>query len=212
MNDKTIQGKLWKDQIWGKQYILRNNSNQIRSSNVVLFAKIFRSINQPIESVFEIGSNIGLNLDAINILDNKIRIDCLEINVDAFNIVKSKPHVKNAYNDSILTFEPNKGLVYDLVFTKGVLIHINPQELSKVYEKIHSLSKKFVLFVEYYNPTPVVVNYRGLNDVLFKRDFAGEFLDKFPSAKLIDYGFVYHRDNCFSQDDATWFLIELRKE
>ena len=25
---------------------------------------------------------------------------------------------------------------------------------------------------------------------------------------LVDYGFVYHRDNCFPQDDINWFLFE----
>ena len=26
--------------------------------------------------------------------------------------------------------------------------------------------------------------------------------------KLIDYGFIYHRDNSFPKDDITWFLLE----
>lgn len=211
MKDKTSQGKLWKESNWGKQYISRNNSNQLRSSNISLFAKIFASLNQPIKSVLEIGPNIGLNLDAINILDDQIIIDCIEINEDACIILKNKDYIRNVYNDSIISFKPDNSLRYDLVLTKGVLIHLNPDELSKVYSKIHSLSDKFVLFAEYYNPTPVAINYRGVDNALFKRDFAGEFLDKFKDAKLIDYGFVYHRDNYFTQDDITWFLIDLGK-
>jgi spore coat polysaccharide biosynthesis protein SpsF len=42
---------------------------------------------------------------------------------------------------------------------------------------------------------------------LFKRDFAGEMLDKYADLKLCDYGFVYHREK-FSQDDISWFLLE----
>ena len=60
---------------------------------------------------------------------------------------------------------------------------------------------------EYYNPTPVSVEYRGHQDKLFKRDFAGELIDKF-NLKLIDYGFNYKRENYFPKDDATWFLLE----
>lgn len=211
MKDNSIQGKLWKESSWGKQYITRNDSNRLRSSNVVLFSKIFKSLNQSIESVFEIGPNIGLNLDAINILDDQIVIDCVEINDDACNILREKPYIRNVFNDSIISFIPKQTSKYDLVFTKGVLIHINPDELSGIYDKIYSLSNKFVLFAEYFNPTPVNIKYRGLENVLFKRDFAGEFLDKYINAKLVDYGFVYHRDNCFPQDDITWFLIDLRK-
>ena len=88
------------------------------------------------------------------------------------------------------------------------LIHINPNKLSIVYQKLYDYSKKFVLIAEYYNPTPIKINYRGEEDRLFKRDFAGEFLDQFPDTELIDYGFSYHRDPVFPQDDISWFLIK----
>jgi hypothetical protein len=60
---------------------------------------------------------------------------------------------------------------------------------------------------EYYNPVPVAVPYRGNTDRLFKRDFAGEMIDRY-GLRLIDYGFVYRRDGYFPQDDVTWFLME----
>jgi spore coat polysaccharide biosynthesis protein SpsF len=53
-----------------------------------------------------------------------------------------------------------------------------------------------------------MINYRGHKDRLFKRDFAGELMDKYPDLKLVDYGFVWRRDNNFPQDDGTWFLLE----
>lgn len=90
----------------------------------------------------------------------------------------------------------------------GVLIHINPNELKTVYEKLYTSSKKYILIAEYYNPSPVEIPYRGNKERLFKRDFAGEFLDMFPDCKLEDYGFVYHRDNNFPLDDITWFLMK----
>ena len=52
----------------------------------------------------------------------------------------------------------------------------------------------FIGLVEYYNPTPVEVEYRGHVQKLFKRDFAGEMLDRFPDLTLVHYGFAYHRD------------------
>lgn len=82
---------------------------------------------------------------------------------------------------------------YDISFTKGVLIHINPEKLNNVYENLYRLSRKYIIVCEYYDPNPVVVKYRGNDDRLFKRDFAGELIDKY-NLKLVDYGFVYHRD------------------
>ena len=61
---------------------------------------------------------------------------------------------------------------------------------------------------EYYNPSPVELPYRGHEGKLFKRDFAGELMDRHSTLTLVDYGFAYHRDNCFPQDDLTWFLLE----
>jgi spore coat polysaccharide biosynthesis protein SpsF len=66
------------------------------------------------------------------------------------------------------------------------------------------------LICEYYNPSPVAIPYRGHSDRLFKRDFAGEMLEMFADLKLVDYGFAYHRDPAFPQDDITWFLMEKR--
>ncbi|QVL50178.1 MAG: hypothetical protein KFB96_06875 [Thiocapsa sp.] len=43
---------------------------------------------------------------------------------------------------------------------------------------------------------------------MFKRDFAGEMLDRYPDLELIDYGFIYRRDPVFPQDDMTWFLLQ----
>jgi spore coat polysaccharide biosynthesis protein SpsF len=54
----------------------------------------------------------------------------------------------------------------------------------------------------------VALPYRGHDERLFKRDFAGEILDRFPDLRLVDYGFRYRRDPNFPQDDVTWFLME----
>ena len=61
--------------------------------------------------------------------------------------------------------------------------------------------------IEYYNPSPVAIMYRGHDDRLFKRDFCGELLDKYKDLELVDYGFCYRRDPVFQQDDMTWFLM-----
>ena len=112
------------------------------------------------------------------------------------------------YETSILEYTPVK--TYDMALISGVLIHINPDELQYVYEKLYASSEKYICISEYYNPVPVEVSYRGHEGRLFKRDFAGEFLDKYPDCQLVDYGFQYHRDSCFPKDDVTWFLLEKR--
>ena len=110
------------------------------------------------------------------------------------------------YHGSILDFTPKRQ--YDLVLSKGVLIHINPEELGAVYDKLISSTGRYLMVAEYYNPAPLSIPYRGHTDRLFKRDFAGEIMDRYPQLILIDYGFAYRRDPNFPQDDITWFLME----
>jgi spore coat polysaccharide biosynthesis protein SpsF len=74
------------------------------------------------------------------------------------------------------------------------------------------MSSRYILVCEYYNPTPVSIDYRGHSDRLFKRDFAGEILDLYTDLTLRDYGFVYHRDTNFPLDDITWFLLEKKSK
>ena len=63
------------------------------------------------------------------------------------------------------------------------------------------------MLCEYYNQIPIQIQYRGHDGVLFKRDFAGEMLEKYQDLKLLKYGFSYFRDDPM-QDDITWFLLE----
>lgn len=204
MKYKTDQEKFWAGN-FGYDYIERNSDSSILSSNVNFFSKSL-SRTTGFKSFIEFGSNIGLNIKAINLLYHDIECAALEINEKAVNELKTFLPAQNIYHSSIIDFNINK--TWDLVLIKGVLIHIDPDSLSIVYEKITSACNKYLLIAEYYNPTPVSITYRGYNNRLFKRDFAGEVMDKYPDFKLIDYGFQYHRDVNFPQDDITWFLLE----
>ncbi|MNV96295.1 hypothetical protein D3C71_1912830 [compost metagenome] len=89
-----------------------------------------------------------------------------------------------------------------------MLIHVNPEVLPQVYDKLFASSRRYLMVAEYYNPAPVAIAYRGHSDRLFKRDFAGEIMEHYPQLQLVDYGFAYRRDPNFPQDDITWFLME----
>lgn len=199
---KTEQENFWASE-FGDDYIGRNDDLQIIAGNINLFSKIIGK-TQGVCSVIEFGSNIGNNLKAIKAVLPNCEMSAIEINQKAVEILKEQD-VK-VYAQSILDFTPD--YKRDLAFIKGVLIHINPDELQNVYEKLYNSSKKYILVAEYYNPSPVTIPYRGHSDRLFKRDFAGEMLDKFSDLKLVDYGFSYHRDNNYPQDDITWFLLQ----
>lgn len=202
---KTEQEYFWAGE-FGNEYIKRNTSENLLPSYLNLWSEII-SKTSDIKSCLEFGANIGVNLQALKLLIPDLDMHAVEINETACNEHLAKFMDKaNICNQSILEYQADEK--YDLVYTNGVLIHINPNELNSVYEKMYQSSAKYILISEYYNPTPVSVTYRGNENKLFKRDFAGEMMDKYPELKLVDYGFRYHRDNNFKSDDDTWFLLE----
>ena len=202
-NFKTGQENFWAGN-FGDEYINRNFDAKIIAGNINLFSKILRN-TQHVNSVIEYGPNVGLNLIALKSLLPDAKLNGVEINEKAVKILKENKDVK-VYHKSILEFKSSSR--WDFVLVKGVLIHINPDELKKVYELLYKTSKKYICIVEYYNPKPVALDYRGHKDRLFKRDFAGEMLSEYKDLKLVDYGFSYHLDNNFPQDDLNWFLLE----
>lgn len=201
---KTGQEEFWAGE-FGTEYITRNESNQLLASNLNFFSKSLKLAGN-ISSCLELGANIGMNLKALKLLYPRIDLKAVEINNDASKLLKALIGENNVFNGSIFDYVDSAKV--DLAIIKGVLIHINPEMLNIVYEKLYQASSSHILIAEYYNPTPVAIPYRGHSDRLFKRDFAGEMLDKYSDLYLVDYGFVYHRDMAFPQDDITWFLLQ----
>lgn len=201
---KTDQEAFWAGR-FGDDYIARNTGEALLGSNLSLFAAALAKCSQA-NSLVEFGANIGMNLRAIRHLLPKIELDAIEINATAVEQLKAWGGVNRIHHDSILNFKSER--TWDIALIKGVLIHINPDCLAQVYAALFDASSRYILIIEYYNPTPVEVLYRGHAGKLFKRDFAGELLDMYPSLRVVDYGFVWHRDPVFPQDDVTWFLLE----
>lgn len=201
---KTEQETFWAGS-FGEDYIKRNLGPELLASNLRFFSRALRSARK-IQSCIEFGANIGMNLKALKLLYPFQEQHAVELNTIAANELKTFLDAENVNECSMLDFSSPH--TWDLVLIKGVLIHINPDELPSVYEKLANACRRYLLVAEYYNPTPVAIPYRGHNDRLFKRDFAGEIMAGHVELKLVDYGFSYRRDPDFPQDDITWFLME----
>jgi len=199
---KTDQELFWAGD-FGNKYIDRNSSEELLYSKVMMWTRMLRSAKN-VSSIREFGCNIGLNLVALKKLHQKLKLFGHEINEEAvlkaneFNVAKIK-------RESIIDKIEDEPV--DLTFTSVVLIHINPKHLSNVYENLVNGTNRYVLVSEYYNPTPIEIDYRGHSEKMYKRDFAGELIDNY-GLKLVDYGFLYKRDNWAPQGDVNWFLLE----
>lgn len=203
MKYQTEQENFWSGD-FGDAYTERNQGVQHEAALLHFFSEILNHTGK-LGSAIEFGANRGLNLFALRRLIPNIELSAIEINESAVAHLKTLPGLEvNA--QSILEFEPVR--TFDLAMIRGVLIHVNPEKLPEVYDRLYKSSHKCILVAEYYNPSPVAVSYRGHEERLFKRDFAGEMLDRFPDLTLRAYGFSYRRDPLFPQDDISWFLLQ----
>ena len=187
----------------GNEYTDRNSGESSLPSLNYLFSEII-SGTVGVENILEVGAGNGLNLQALNELDDELKLSAVEVNKKAFELLDERKYV-DASNVSFYDFDPGKK--WDFVFTKGFMIHVRPERICETYMRLDSLSDRYVCFVEYYNPTALVTHYRGTEFV--KRDFAGEFMSHHPDKyKLVKYGFVYKNDPLYPLGDVTWFLME----
>lgn len=174
-------------------------------ANVNYFARALNHYDPA--SAIELGCGDGRNMKALLQLHPLIRITGVDVNDSALRQAAEYGHPLKLSADS-----PTMGLHLgnaDLTYTKGLLIHIPPESLPQVYDNLYHLSNHLILIGEYYSPRREEITYRGQLGRLWKADFAGEMMDRYPDLKLVDYGFHYHRDH-YPQDDITFFLLTKR--
>ena len=200
---KTDQESFWAGS-FGQDYVERNKNEELLQHKTYWLARILARTNG-LQSFIEFGANIGLNCLALRSIFPGVESSAVEINATAAQKLRMIQGLE-VHQQSVLQFQPQRQR--DLVLTMGFLIHVNPDALHEVYAVMARTSKRYVCIIEYYNPKPVSIDYRGEKDKLFKRDFAGDFTIAHPEFKLLDYGFVYHRDAHHPLDDLNWFLLE----
>jgi len=210
MGKRTEQEEFWKGD-FGDEYIARN-TKEWRITGCISFFREALSYTEKdsVKTICEFGANIGDNLLALKRINEGFGLYAVEINRKAFEILQSRDMgIEEARNCSIIEsgYGDNS---FDLTFTSGVLIHINPDTLYENVAKIVSASKRYVLINEYFSHQPTEVLYRGHEGKLFKRDFGSFLLDNFPGLSVVHYGFVWKMQNP-SFDNTNWWLFEKGK-
>jgi pseudaminic acid biosynthesis-associated methylase len=193
---------------WAKQYALDYiNKNSLFDAEMGLdgWRKMLSKAGE-IKSILECGCNIGRNIGFLEKILPDAKKSIIEISAPAYNFVTSQFELDSSFNGSIVDSNLSPG--FDLVFTTGVLIHIHPDDLLANMGKMFEYSGKYILIGEYFNRTPVMNEYQGLPNKLFKRDFGKLFIENF-NVSLVDYGFLWgHIYDKAGFDDITWWLFE----
>ena len=193
---------------FGEAYIERNAATPERvQQRVKAFSQILAHIDDaPPRSILEVGANIGLNLRALSaVLDAELF--AVEPNRAAREILAADSVVSaGRLFDGTANAIPLDNDAVDLVLTSTVLIHVPDETLEASYREIHRVARQYILCLEYFSPDPVTVHYRGHDNMLFKRDYGGFWLDWYPDLKFIADGFFWKRTT--GLDNVNWWLFQ----
>jgi pseudaminic acid biosynthesis-associated methylase len=133
--------------------------------------------------ILEIGCNMGNQLLLLQQLGYS-NLHGVDIQSHALELAKSKTKNVNLAQASSFAL-PYEDKCFDLVFTSGVLIHISPKNIPAALKEIHRCAKSYIWGSEYYAPVATEINYRGHSELLWKMDYAREYLARFDDLELM---------------------------
>lgn len=196
---------------FGNDYVSRNQATpEAIEQRRRAFAHIFEQFEEGAapESVLEAGCNIGINIHALSQVTDAT-LHAVEPNRSALEVlVRSGGLPESRAHQGSLQALPFEDGAVDLVFTSGVLIHVPDDALDTALSEIHRVSRRYVLTLEYFSPSPQAIPYHGHDDFLFKRDYGGLFLDAFSDLEYVADGFFWKRTT--GLDDLNWWLFRKR--
>jgi spore coat polysaccharide biosynthesis protein SpsF len=186
---------------FGDDYTKRN---PLSEALIKKRAEVLRQIIEPLRPVgiIEIGCNMGINLGALLTFLPFPNFVC---GVEPNEVARRVAEVSN------LKVFPDCGQnlkfpdeFADMVFTSGVLIHCALGEAEKIVREMRRVSKKYLLFLEYFNKTDEEIEYRGETRLLWKRNWPDHF-KAWGLGKQISCGFA-GKDQGF--DDVHWWVYK----
>ncbi len=192
---------------FGKDYHERSPGNveaNRKFFDEILFGKVLSDAK-----FIEFGAGTGANLAAIRQLYQYAELTAVEINPRACNACRAVRQCAIICK-SVLEFVAYQ--TWNVVLSKGLLIHIPWRDLSRAYQVLYEscASGGVIVLAEYFAPVLQEIPYRGKDGMLWKGPHAYDMLDRFRDLHLIDYGFVSSRDPAMPQDDLNWWIVEKR--
>jgi len=126
----------------------------------------FLSLGLGAKKICEAGCNIGNNLSSF---PENFEIYGIDMNKNALEKAKKRyPNFSFKKTDLKQTGFPDSS--FDLVFTRGVLIHIPTKDLDNVLKEFVRISKKWILNFEYFGEDGKMIKWKRGDDLLWYRN------------------------------------------
>lgn len=189
--DETSQMNSWKGD-FGRKYTDRNPQTPDELDELYLsnfgttrswLNKYFLDNFDRTLRILEIGCNVGTQLMCLEKMNFS---NLFGIEVQQYAVEKAQKKIQSCgfIQGSALQLPFSDG-AFDIVFTSGVLIHIQPEDLHLTIEEMYRCTKKYIWGYEYYSPKYEMISYRNKANLMWKADYPALIMKNFPSLKLI---------------------------
>jgi pseudaminic acid biosynthesis-associated methylase len=161
--------------------------------------------------ILEVGTNVGMQLALLDRAGFS-NLYGVEIQWKAIDVLRTRVPRANVVHASAFEIPFRDGF-FDLVFTSGVLIHIDPfsrtagaeSDLQRALREIERCSRRYILGDEYFAEQLQEIPYRGHEQMLWKGDYAAEYRRLFPGLRLLRERKLPHQG---SSNVDMMFLLE----
>lgn len=192
----TAQMEKWSG-AFGREYTERNNfsveeldANYVKwygVSRTQMAEKMLAGVSRDIR-ILEVGCNVGMALRGLQKMGFR---NLYGVELQSYAVEQAKSLCENINIIQGSAFDiPFKDQYFDLVFTSGVLIHIDPANLGAVCAEIHRCSSRYIWGFEYYSEAFTEIDYRGNGALMWKGDYANFYLQKFSDLSLVRREFL----------------------
>lgn len=196
----------------GKKYLERNPKSDAEMNNLYrnkfgidreqMNQQFFSETNVQLSRILEVGCNMGIQLAILSKLFQAKLYGVEPFEAARQGGLKIHPYLNIVLGDS--SDVPFKSSYFDMVFTSGVLIHINPEDYEATTREIARCSKRYIWGFEYYSPEVKEIEYRGQSGLLWANNFAEVYQHHNPYLTLILERFYTDNESHISQ----MFLLE----
>jgi pseudaminic acid biosynthesis-associated methylase len=210
----TEQIKFWSGD-FGKAYTDRNTLSlpQMEAAYKERFGLTRSELNQTFLSgldrnarILEVGCNVGMQLRVLQEMGFKNLVG-IELQPYAVELAKSTSSGISVLQGSAMEL-PFRDNWFDLVFTNGVLIHIEPAHLPAVMKEMARCSRRLIWGFEYHAKETTAVDYRGHAGFLWKADFASLFLNHVSNLRLLQQELYPYQTEAEAGNTDVMYLLE----
>jgi len=203
VSEGTKQLETWKSE-FGKNYTDRNPSSAIEMDTILgdyyagvkksdIFRRFISSDRLPSGRVLEVGCNVGAQLGILNSVNPKPEL--YGIDPQSYALARARELNPGFHFLPANAFDlPFKDEYFDLVMTNDVLIHIHPADLPRALDEIYRVSKRYIFCHEYFSKKVTQVNYKGQDGLLWKMDFASQYLKQFERLAVVKLDYLTYPD------------------